>query len=276
MYSSFVLLHKACLNRRLIFLLAKYESLVASSDGQSVTAPSVDKKGPSKSEPRRAVKSVETALGEEHVSFTRKLTLEPGFTYNRYDRSQVVLSGFLALDAIFLGNIAVQGVASDTIRYDMSARYGVSARLNLNLTVPFSQRTTTYQKGGAGGSSAIIGEADISSSPTLGDVAFGFSYRLAQEKTGRPDTVWSMGFNAPTGKHPYGVKTTTIDLAGEDNQLEVPSDVPTGSGVWGVNTGLSFVKSYDPAILFANLGYTYTHPGSNSHTPFNNNFLKGK
>ena len=42
-----------------------------------------------------------------------------------------------------------------------------------------------------------------------------------------------------------------------NDNLYVPEDLPTGNGVWGVTPGVSVVKTYDPAIVFANLGYTY-------------------
>lgn len=204
-------------------------------------------------------KSVQTLLQEEHALFAKRLTLETGFTYNRYDRQQLVLSGFLALDAIFLGNIAIEGVESDTFRYDFGARYGLTDRLNLNLNVPFQQRSTTYQKGGAGGTSAIIGEAEVSRSPEVGDVTLGLSYHLLTETKARPDVVLNLSLMAPTGDHPYGVKTRELPTSEESISFQVPEELPTGSGVWGGSVGLSFVSTLDPAILFANFGYTYTH-----------------
>jgi len=59
---------------------------------------------------------------------------------------------------------------------------------------------------------------------------------------------------APTGKDPYGIKFRTVP---DNNNLSAPDDLPTGNGVWTLSTGLTFVKTVDPAILFANIGYAH-------------------
>jgi hypothetical protein len=33
--------------------------------------------------------------------------------------------------------------------------------------------------------------------------------------------------------------------------------LPTGNGVWSITPGISLVKSFDPAVLFGSLAYTY-------------------
>lgn len=202
--------------------------------------------------------SVEALLQEEHALFNKRLTLEAGVTYTHSDRKQLVLNGFLALDAIFLGNIALEGVESDIYRYNLSVRYGLTDRMNINLDVPFVQRTTTYQKGGAGGSAAIVGEADVTRDPALGDVSLGLSYQVVKEGPNNPDIVWNLSVLAPTGEHPYGVPTVEHPTDEEGVVLEVPAELPTGSGVWGATTGFSVVRTLDPAIIFANVAYTYT------------------
>ncbi len=209
--------------------------------------------------------SVEALLQEEHALFNRRLTLEAGVTYTHSDRKQLVLNGFLALDAIFLGNIALEGVETDIFRYDFSARYGLTDRLNANLTVPFIQRSTTYQKGGASGSAAIVGEAEVTRDPTLGDVTIGMSYQVAREGPTNPDVVWNLSLTGPSGEHPYGVPTVdhpTNDPEDTEGVLKVPAELPTGSGVWSATTGASFVRTLDPAIIFANIAYSYTRPES--------------
>ena len=207
-------------------------------------------------------RSVETLLQEEHALFNRRLTLEAGITYSHSDRKQLVLNGFLALDAIFLGNIALEGVESDIFRYDLAARYGLTDRMNVNLNIPFIQRTTNYQKGGAGGSTAIVGETEVTRDPTLGDVSLGMSYQVIKEGPQNPDVVWNLAVTAPTGEDPYGVPTVEHPTTEEGVVLEVPSELPTGSGVWTATTGASVVKTLDPAIIFANLAYSYTMPES--------------
>jgi hypothetical protein len=75
-----------------------------------------------------------------------------------------------------------------------------------------------------------------------------------EEDADWPDVVWSLRVKAPTGRSPYGIKL--VQSAGNNN-LSLPDRLPTGNGVWGITTGLSFVKTVDPAVLFASVGYTH-------------------
>ena len=232
------------------------------ADVESQTAAVGDAEAQRKATPPR---SVEDLLSEEHAVFDRRLTLEAGVEYARYDRKQLTLNGFLALDAIFLGNIAVENVESDTFTYNLAARYGLTPRTVLSLNAPFIQRSTTYQKGGAGGSAAVVAEEEVSDSPYIGDLTAGISYRLFPETPTRPDIVVSASVTAPTGRHPYGVNWRTIQSSVNPSdpndipvQFAVPEKQPTGNGIWAASVGASFVKTLDPAILFASIGYTHT------------------
>ncbi|KZC18031.1 hypothetical protein RHOFW510R12_08550 [Rhodanobacter sp. FW510-R12] len=205
-------------------------------------------------------RSLQDALLQEHATFDRRLTIENGLSYNHYDRRQLTLNGFLALDAIFLGNIAIQNVKSDTLTYDLAARYGVSPRLTLNLDVPYLGRRTSYQKGGAGGSAAAIAEEDTHGSG-LGDVTLSANYRLFAETATRPDTVLTLGVTAPTGRSPYGIDWKVLERDNDKYiRFAVPSRQPTGNGVWQGNLGVSVIKTMDPAIVFANVGYIHSFP----------------
>lgn len=203
-------------------------------------------------------RSLEDALQQQNATFNRKLTLENGLTYSRYDRKSLTLNGFLALDAIFLGNISIDRVASDSMTYDFVARYGVSPRLSLNLDLPYLARRTTYQKGGAGGSAAAIGE-ETTHGTGIGDANFTANYKLFGETARRPDTLLTLGVTAPTGRAPYGIDWSTTSKPDDPYlQFAVPKRQPTGNGVWQGTLGLTAVKTIDPAIVFANLGYIHS------------------
>ena len=203
-------------------------------------------------------RSMQDALLQEHAVFDRKFTLESSLSYNRYDRKQLTLNGFLALDAIFLGNIAIENVESDSLTYNLAARYGVSPRLTLNLDVPYLGRQTVYQKGGAGGSAGAIAE-ERSRGAGLGDISFSANYKLFAETANRPDTVLTLGITAPTGRAPYGIDWKVLERDSDQYiRFAVPDKQPTGNGLWQANLGVSAVKTMDPAIVFANLGYIHS------------------
>lgn len=223
-------------------------------EGQSVGHTAADKEKATK-------RSVDDFLQQEHVAFDRRFVMEGGVTYSRYDRNQLALNGFLALDSIFLGNISVDKVASDTLTYSLAARYSLTPRWNIGVSVPFLQRQITYQKGGAGGAASSYAELSQGSSVTPGDTTLNLSYRLLPETDNRPDIVLTGSVIAPTGRSPYGISWETIN-AGQDAsgnsfvQFSVPTKQATGNGLWGYGASLSMVKTMDPALVFANLGYT--------------------
>lgn len=210
----------------------------------------------------QAQRSVDDVKQQQSALFNRRLTFEAGLTYARYDRKQLTLNGFLALDAIFLGNIGIENVESDSATVNLAARWGLTPRLTLNADVPYIQRKTLYQKGGAGGSAAAIAEHS-STGGGIGDVALSANLRLLAERPRWPETVLTVGVTAPTGRAPYGVDWRVIERDDDDFiRFAVPSRQPTGNGVWQANVGVSMVKSADPAILFANFGYIHSQRGS--------------
>src|SRR5690606_8289570 len=87
-------------------------------------------------------RSVSDVRQQQQALFNQRLVIDNGVSYNRYDRKQLTLNGFLALDAIFLGNIAIENVESDTFTYNLALRWGVSPRLTLNLDAPWIWRRT--------------------------------------------------------------------------------------------------------------------------------------
>lgn len=207
-------------------------------------------------------RSVADVKQQARALFDQRLTIENGLTYNRYDRKQLTLNGFLALDAIFLGSIAVENVESDTLNYNLAARWGVSPRLTLNLDVPYIARKTVYQKGGAGGAAAAIAQEETTGSG-LGDITASANFRLLPERGARPEMVLNFGVTAPTGQEPYGIPWRVLERDDDDFiRFAVPEEQPTGNGAWQTSIGLSAVKTSDPAILFGNIGYTYSFKSS--------------
>ncbi len=247
----------------------------AEGEGEAAPSPPVEEQVAKGDAPRTAPtaedrkqatrRSVDDFLQQEHVAFDRPFVLEAGVEYSRYDRTQLTLNGFLALDAIFLGNIAVDNVASDTFEYTLAARYGLTPRWNIGVSAPFIQRYTTYQKGGAGGSAAAFAEIDQTSDLAIGDTTFNASYRLFPETASRPDVVVTGSVTAPTGREPYGIDWQVIET-GEDAdgntfvRFAVPGEQATGNGLWSAGASVSAVKTLDPALLFANFGYTHYIP----------------
>ncbi len=188
-----------------------------------------------------------------------KFSLETGITYARYDARQLTLNGFLALDSIFLGNINLDRIKSDSWTLDLTGRYNLDNRWQFDLNVPVVYRESTYQSGGAGNDATATSEASVTRDPTIGDVNFGVAYKFLDETPNLPDAVVSVRVKAPTGKEPFGIKL--VRQPNNDN-LYLPESLPTGNGVWSVTPGISLVKTFDPAVLFGSLSYTHNFEDS--------------
>jgi hypothetical protein len=208
--------------------------------------------GPVKKTPATS-RGVEDLLLEEHTFFDQKFSAELGFEFAHFDRSQLALNGFLALDAIFLGDISIDEIDSDILTTNLTGRWTVNDRLQLSANVPFVYRETTTRSGGEQLSSILKSEKTVDDND-IGDVSLGVSYRLFAETPAHPDIVWSTNVIVPTGRAPYG-----IDFLEDprNTNLSYPKKLPTGNGLWGVQTGFSFLKTVDPAILFASFSWRH-------------------
>ncbi|MPQ68174.1 MULTISPECIES: hypothetical protein [unclassified Pseudomonas] len=189
-----------------------------------------------------------------------KFSVETGITYSHYDTRQLFLNGFLALDSIFLGNINLDRIKSDTWTLDLTGRYNLDNRWQFDINAPIVYRDSVYQAGGGnGGAAGTTVEQTVKQDPALGDVNFGVAYKFLDESENWPDAVFSFRIKAPTGKDPYGIKFLT---SSQSNSLTYPQSLPTGNGVWSVTPGISLVKTFDPAVLFGTLAYTHNFEGS--------------
>jgi hypothetical protein len=209
---------------------------------------------------QRAAEPVRTqaeqaVVQREHAPlFDHKLTMDFGLSDTYYDRRQLQLSGFLALDAIFLGNINLGQTKSHQLMADLDTRYGLTDRISVDVDVPYVYRRSNFIVGGAGGAASTLSDATVSSS-ALGDVNFGIYYQFLKETYSLPDIVGSLRFKAPTGTSPFGEKV--VQLEPDNTNLVAPSELPTGTGFWSVTAGVSVLKTYDPVVLFGSVSYTY-------------------
>jgi len=194
----------------------------------------------------------------EHAPlFERKFTLDTGLSYSYYDRRQLALSGFLALDAIFLGSINLDQTKATVATVDLTGRYGFTDRFSVEASLPYVYRDSRFVSGGAGGASSVVSEVNMRSQG-MGDASVAAYYQWVKETQRWPDIVTSLRVRAPTGRDPFGLKLIQPD--DDNNNLNIPENLPTGSGIWSATFNVSALRTYDPVILFGNIGYTYNQP----------------
>jgi hypothetical protein len=217
------------------------------------TSAAGDRKSPAPSD------AVQTVAEREQGYFGQRLSVEIGETYAHFDDARVNLSGFLALDAIFLGLISIDETQADVMTTDLTARLGVTDRLQLDVNVPYLVRRAYYKSGGAGGNASGL-VAATTWEAGLGDLNAGFSYRIAPETVNQPDIVASVRVKAPTGRDPFGIEL--VDVAGSQGNLKIPRQLSFGTGLWATSAGFSVLKSLDPMVVFGSV--TYFHNFRNS------------
>jgi len=204
-----------------------------------------------------AVRSeVDSRLAAESPREVSPYSFDVGFSYARTDRRQLALNGFLALDAIFLGNISVDNIKSDVLTADVGLRYRPNTRWQYDVQMPLVQRNTVYQSAGGNNTAAQIAEASVSNFD-IGDISAGLSYQAFTEQGSRPDIYFNARIKGPTGSHPYGVKLRPVP--GSGGNLTAPDTLPSGNGLWGATVGVSAVKTLSPATLFGSFAYNYNH-----------------
>lgn len=223
------------------------------------TAPPVQRIGEARADEDDQRRAQERALVvREHAPlFERRLTFDAGYSYSYYDRRQLALSGYLALDAIFLGTINLDQTKATVMTLDMSARYGLTDRFSVEASVPYVWRDTRFVSAGAGGASNFLSEVHLSSHG-VGDASVALYYQWVKESARWPDVVTSLRVRGPTGRDPFGLKLIQPDAT--NNNLNVPENLPTGTGVWSATANISALRTYDPVILFGNLGFTWNRP----------------
>ena len=200
-------------------------------------------------------RSTEDLLLEQHNVFDRKFSLDFGLSYAYYDRKQLLLRGLVVYDAIFLGKIDTDRIRSHQWTADMTGRYTFNDRWQGELKIPYVYR---YMDFNADDSDKGIAVASLQDG-NIGDISAAIYYRLLTESNSRPDLVWNLRAMAPTGRDPFGIPNTPN---ANTNLNDVPSKLATGTGLWGLSTGFSAVKTVDPAILFASIDYTHFLKGS--------------
>jgi hypothetical protein len=216
------------------------------------TLPSTVPAAPAAPQTTTQAQAVEAAQGV--ALFDRKFTIEQGLTYTHWDRRSLVLSGFLALDSILLGQINLEQIKTDQLQYDITGRWNMTDRISMDLNLPLIYRRGNYISGGAGGAASSLSDAS-SDTTREGDINLGLYYHLPKAAPADLDWVASVRVRAPTGRHPFGIKLRSADPANDN--LVVPSHQPTGNGVWNTSLGLSVIKTLDPVVVFGNVGFGY-------------------
>ena len=172
--------------------------------------------------------------------------IEPSLEYANFSTNRLVFRGVEIITGVQIGLIEASDVDRNTLIGTLAARVGVTSRLELELRAPYIYRNdeifTLAQRDNTITRSTQLEGHDI------GDIEVSGRYQLTSGRNGSPVWIANLRYKSNTGKSPFEVGRDEDGIANE---------LPTGSGFWGIEPGVTFLMPSDPAVLFANLGYFY-------------------
>lgn len=215
---------------------------------------------PAEPQPSGSGLAAASSLFEQPGILTRKgqLVLEPSLTYSYSSSNRVALVGYTVIPSLLIGLVDVREVKRNTLTGALSLRYGVSNRLEVEAKLPY-----VYRRDDTISREIFTGAATDSlfstSGKALGDGEIGARYQLNQPKDGLPYFVGSLRLKARNGKDPFEVVTDCATrCVGSTTGTGLPLDLPTGSGFYSLQPGLTWLLPSDPAVFFGGLSYTHS------------------
>lgn len=184
------------------------------------------------------------------------LVLEPSLQYYNSSSNRVALSGYTIIPSFTIGLIDVRNVNSNTYIAALGARYGITNRLEFEVKVPYVHRTdsTSYEQQTADNGGTIPASVFDAEGTDIGDVEFGPRFQLNRPGGDGPFFIGGVRVKSTTGKDPFEV-TTSLATTPAGNQL--PTELPTGSGFWGIQPSITAILPSDPAVFFGTISYMY-------------------
>lgn len=178
-----------------------------------------------------------------------KLVVEPSYQFVHATNNQVALVGYSVIPAITIGLIDIRRVSRDISTFALTARYGLTNRLELEAKLPWvSSRSTTQTRPLA--TPSVTDQFFDSSGSGIGDVELAARYQLNAFRGDNPVYIGYLRYKSRTGE---GVFDVPIDAA-----TGLQTELPTGSGFQAMQAGLTWLFPSDPAVFFGGAAYTYS------------------
>jgi hypothetical protein len=199
-----------------------------------------------------------------------RLVLETAVQYTNTAVTRVALQGLGIFDAAFFGDIDVRSVERETATAALTARYGITSRLEAELKASYVKRsdnTITRPVVNQNTSDRVFN----ATGDGLGDIEFGLRYQFDKQPNW-PYLVGNLRIKSDTGKDPFEIQTRELMATGSSN---FAGKLGTGSGFWSVNPSLTFIYPSDPVAIFGNIGYLWTLPDDKGTFLDQNDVVRG-
>ena len=191
--------------------------------------------------------------------------LEPSMQYSYSSSNRIALVGYTVIPAILVGLIDVREVKRSTFTAALTLRHGLTNRLEVEAKLPYVYRSdTSIGREVLQGASSDAAVFDASGRG-LGDAEFTARYQLNDGGADNPYYVASLRFKARTGKDPFEIPVATevVGFRGDGVQRELP----TGSGFYGLQPGITVLYPSDPVVFFGGASYLHSFTRHNVVRP---------
>lgn len=179
----------------------------------------------------------------------------PSLEYTNSSSDRLVFRGIELVPGIQVGLIEASAASRNTLVATGTVRYGVTDTFELEASVPYLLRWDRVE---------VMQQREDSTTQVSslrgrgrGDVEFGMRYQLNRPIGEKPIFVGSLRVKTHTGHSPYAMQF---------DEFGVSQDLATGSGLWAIQPGLSFLLPTDPAVIFGGIGYLYQVPKTLNRT----------
>jgi hypothetical protein len=187
-----------------------------------------------------------------------KFVLEPSLQYAYSSSNRVALVGYTIIPALLIGLVDVREVKRNTITAALTARTGLTNRLEVEMKVPYVYRSDSAVSRELFTGTAVERVFDTNGR-AIGDAELALRYQL---NDGGPDSAYFVGglrVKSRTGRDPFSVVTDcTRRCVGENvSGTGLPLELPTGSGFYSVQPSLTWLFPSDPAVFFGSVSYLH-------------------
>jgi hypothetical protein len=186
-----------------------------------------------------------------------KFVLEPSYQFGYSSADRVDLIGYTVIPAVLIGLIDARQVRTTTQTGALALRYGLTNRMELELRVPYlySHTDTTSREIFTGSAQDRV---FTTSGHGLGDIEATMRYQMNDGGADKPYFVGWLRFKSRTGRDPFEVTTDCVNRCIQNvTGTGMPLQLPTGSGFYSLQPGVTWLYPSDPVVFFGNLSYLH-------------------
>ncbi|WP_332669999.1 acetate kinase [Aromatoleum sp.] len=181
---------------------------------------------------------------------------EPSLQYAYSSSNRIALIGYTIIPALLIGLIDIREVKSNSLVAAVTMRRGITNRFELEAKIPYVHRwdSSLSREVASGSANPEVFDTDGTG---IGDVELTGRYQLNDGGADKPYYIASLRFKTRTGKDPFEVeidRTIRSTTGGTGLQTEIP----TGSGFYSLQPGLTVLVPSDPVVFFGGISYQYS------------------